>query len=65
MATKITSFLLIILLKVVFIMLLWNWLMPKFFGITEVSFLEAFGFLALCGFLFKKSDYSFLKNETT
>ena len=35
--------------------LLWNWLMPKFFGIARVTFWEAWGFVMLTGLLFRSS----------
>jgi len=33
-------------------MLLWNWLMPKIFGLTQIGFSEALGLCFLGGFLF-------------
>lgn len=36
-------------------MWLWNWLMPKLFGLKEIGFLQALGLLILFGFLFKSS----------
>ena len=35
--------------------LLWNWLMPKFFGVPRVTFWEAWGFVVLTGLLFRSS----------
>jgi hypothetical protein len=35
----------ICLLYAIPFMLLWNWLLPRFFGVNEVSLIEAFGFL--------------------
>jgi hypothetical protein len=37
------------------IMLLWNWLMPIIFGITAISFWQAFGVGLLSSLLFKSS----------
>ena len=34
-------------------MLLWNWLMPKIFGLIKIDFLEALGLNLLAGFLLK------------
>jgi hypothetical protein len=34
------------------VMALWNWLMPTLFGLTQVTFWQAFGLLALCRLLF-------------
>lgn len=34
------------------VMLLWNWLMPALFGLSPVTFWQAFGLLALCRILF-------------
>jgi hypothetical protein len=33
--------------------LLWNWLMPSIFGLTKITWFQAWGLLVLCGFLFK------------
>lgn len=35
------------------VMWLWNWLMPHLFGLTTITWLEAWGLNILCGFLFK------------
>lgn len=37
------------------VMLLWDWLMPLLFGLPEITWLQAWGILVLCGFLFKSS----------
>jgi hypothetical protein len=34
------------------VMLLWNWLMPALFGLSPITFWQAFGLLALCRILF-------------
>jgi hypothetical protein len=34
------------------VMLLWNWLVPTIFGLTEISFWQALGLLALSHILF-------------
>lgn len=33
-------------------MLLWNWLMPEIFGLTEITWHQAIGLLVLCKILF-------------
>lgn len=40
----------------IFVMLLWNWLMPVIFGLTTISFWQAVGISFLCGALFKNSS---------
>ena len=35
------------------IMLLWDWLMPKIFGLPEISIFETLGILALTGIMFR------------
>lgn len=37
------------------VMLLWNWLMPLIFGLTEITWFQAWGLLFLCGSLFKSN----------
>lgn len=39
-------------------MLLWNWLIPVIFGLTTITFWQAFGLMVLCSFLFKGSTVS-------
>lgn len=39
-------------------MLLWNWLMPKFFGVPEITFWEMFGFNVLLGMLFPRTSFN-------
>lgn len=34
------------------VFLLWNWLMPQIFGLTTITFLQAFGLLVLSKILF-------------
>lgn len=34
------------------VMLLWNWLMPDIFGLTEITYWQAVGLLVLCKILF-------------
>lgn len=34
------------------VMLLWNWLMPDIFGLSEISFWQSIGLLLLCKILF-------------
>jgi hypothetical protein len=40
------------------VMLLWNWLMPVIFGLTEITFFQALGLMLLCGLLFKSTGYT-------
>lgn len=40
------------------VMLLWNWLMPVLFGITKLTFWQAWGLTFLCGLLFNRSSSS-------
>ena len=35
-------------------MLLWNWLMPRIFGLTTIGYLKSFGLLAMSYMIFKK-----------
>jgi hypothetical protein len=35
------------------VMLLWDWLMPKIFGLPEITLLQALGLMVLSGILFK------------
>lgn len=35
------------------VMLLWNWLLPVIFGVTTITYWQAFGLFFLCGLLFK------------
>ncbi len=37
----------------VFVMLLWNWLMPVIFGLGKISYLQAWGLVLLSHLLFK------------
>ena len=38
------------------VMLLWDWLMPELFGLKEITWLQAWGLLALTGLLFRGSS---------
>ena len=38
--------------QAVVVMALWNWLMPDFFGLQKVSYLQAVSFMVLFKFLF-------------
>ena len=40
------------------VMMLWNWLMPMIFGLTEITYLEGWGLCILCGLLFKSNNYN-------
>ena len=35
------------------VVLLWDWLMPTLFGLTEITWLQAWGLNFLCGILFR------------
>jgi hypothetical protein len=35
------------------VMLLWNWLMPQLFGLSEITFWQAIGLNVLCTILFR------------
>ena len=35
-----------------FVMLLWNWLMPDIFGLTEINYWQAFGIIILARLIF-------------
>lgn len=37
------------------VMLLWDWLMPKIFGLPEITWFQAWGLLWLTGILFRPS----------
>ena len=39
------------------LMLLWNWLIPEIFGLSQINFYQACGLYALCGILFKTSRF--------
>lgn len=53
--TGILLFVIVILIITYPTMLLWNWLMPKIFGLTVLTFWETLGVLFLSGTLFKSS----------
>ena len=40
------------------LMWLWNWLMPVIFGLPTITWMQSWGLLILCGFLFKNSTVS-------
>jgi len=40
------------------VMLLWNWLMPTLFGLTTVTYFQAYGLYILSVLLFKGSTSS-------
>lgn len=40
------------------LMLLWNWLMPEIFGLTEITFWQAVGLNFLSSILFKSNSIS-------
>lgn len=37
----------------IFVMLLWNWLMPALFGLSTISYIQAWGLVLLSHLLFK------------
>jgi len=39
------------------VMLLWNWLMPAIFGLTAITFWQAWGLVILCHILFKAGHH--------
>jgi len=46
------------LLGGLFVMLLWNWLIPSIFGLGVIGFWQAWGLTWLCSILFKNSSVS-------
>ena len=44
------------------VMWLWNWLLPGLFGFKTLTWLQAWGLLVLCGFLFKSTSASTSKS---
>lgn len=44
------------------VMWLWNWLLPGLFGFKTLTWLQAWGLLVLCGFLFKSASASASKS---
>lgn len=38
------------------VMLLWDWLMPTIFGLSEITWFQAWGLMFLCGILFKSTS---------
>lgn len=53
-----SAFALLALIMALPVMLLWNWLMPKIFGLITINFLEALGLCFLTSALFKSSSSS-------
>lgn len=43
--------------------LLWNGLMPQLFGLTKITWFQAWGLMVLCSFLFKSSSISNKKED--
>lgn len=37
----------------IFVMILWNWLMPDIFGLKQITFLQSWGLTTLFALLFK------------
>ena len=48
----IVAFLLFVALGGKIVQALWNWLLPSLFGLSQVTFWQALGLLALCRILF-------------
>lgn len=44
------------------VMLLWDWIMPILFGLPEITWMQSWGLLMLCGLLFKDSGVKFNKD---
>ena len=42
--------------------LLWNWLMPIIFGVTNVSLVQAWGLTLLCSLLFSRIQFQVTRN---
>ncbi len=42
----------------IFVMLLWNWLMPVIFGLPQITFWQAIGVGLLSGILFRPASFS-------
>lgn len=45
------------------VMLLWNWLMPEIFGLTEITFIQAIGLLFLTYLFIPKQSYNSKTNS--
>jgi len=65
MPTPIKAFIVAILTAIIILMIIsfptmwmWNWLMPKLFGLTTITVTEAFGILMLSHLLFKNNSKS-------
>ena len=41
-----------------FVMILWNWLMPSIFGLSEITYLQAWGLVLMSHILFKSGNHS-------
>ena len=55
-AEMLTLIIIIALVISIPVFLLWNWLMPEIFGLTEITFWQAMGVSALSSILFKAND---------
>lgn len=56
-ALAITLMLVLSLIYAIPTWLLWNWLVVSIFTIREITLIEAWGLLILCGFLFNRTPY--------
>ena len=50
------------LLTGIAVMLLWNWLMPTLFGLSEITYWQGCGLSLLAGLLFRNSNTSTKKD---
>ena len=46
------------------VMFLWDWLMPTLFGLPEITWLQAWGLMVLCGFFCSSHRLVSLANQT-
>ena len=51
-AIAILIFIVVIIIAGYVTMLLWNWLMPEIFNLTEINFLQAIGLILLSSIFF-------------
>ena len=45
------------------VMYLWNWLMPKLFNLTTITYWQAWGLSLLAGLLFGKFNFNSKKDD--
>ena len=56
MLVAVGAMLVVSLLTSLPVMWLWNWLMPKLFGLIEINMWESLGLTFLCALLFKNGS---------